>query len=198
MALTGQAAASAPMLRSWSAPDLRGLVASVSAEHGVDPQLVDCVVRVESGYNPGARSHKGAMGLMQLMPSTASRHGVRNPYDPEDNVRGGVRELARLLELYAGNLQLALAAYNAGEGAVAKYGGIPPFRETRDYVVRVLSMYNGKPWDPGAYPRSAKPVRMLDDGSGHAVITNYARGAESGMLGGAVGQAPLLGGGFGR
>ena len=192
-----QAAASAPMLRTFSGTDLRGLVAAVSTEHGVDPELVDCLVRVESGYNPSAVSRKGAMGLMQLMPSTASRHGVRNPFDPEDNVRGGVRELARLLELYAGNLQLALAAYNAGEGAVQKYGGIPPFQETRDYVVRILSMYNGKPWQMARGVR-ARSVRMLEDGSGQPVITNYARGSENGVLGGALGASAVLGGGFGR
>ncbi len=193
----GAVDAAAPMLRTWSRGDLRGLVAEVSAEHGVDPELVDCVVRMESGYNPRAVSHKGAMGLMQLMPGTARRHGVNDPFDPADNVRGGVRELARLIELYAGNLALALAAYNAGEAAVAKYGGVPPYRETRSYVVNILSMYTGKPYQMGS--RSARStVRMVQGSGGQTVITNYARGSEGGVLGAGAAVAPVLGGGFGR
>jgi len=197
-AIGSPADATAPLLRSWTSTDLRGLVHQVSAEHGLDPRLVDCLVRVESGYNPSAVSHKGAMGLMQLMPGTASRHGVSNPFDPEDNVRGGVRELVRLLNLYAGDLSLTLAAYNAGEGAVAKYRGIPPYRETRDYVVRVLSMYNGRPWRGGPGGTVRPPVRVVQDGSGTKVISNYARGSESGVLGGGSASGAVLGGGFGR
>jgi soluble lytic murein transglycosylase-like protein len=190
--------ASTPLLRSWSSGDLRGMIHQVSAEHGLDPRLVESVVRVESGYNPTAVSDKGAMGLMQLMPGTASRHGVANPFDPEDNVRGGVRELVRLLNLYAGDLTLTLAAYNAGEGAVAKFRGIPPYRETRDYVVRVLSLYNGKPWVPLPGDGARPPVRVVQDHRGQAVISNYARGSEGGVLGGGVASGAVLGGGFGR
>jgi soluble lytic murein transglycosylase-like protein len=190
--------ASAPLLRTWTSTDLRGLVHQVSSEHGLDPRLVDCLVRVESAYNPSAVSHKGAMGLMQLMPGTASRHGVSNPFDPEDNVRGGVRELVRLLNLYAGDLPLTLAAYNAGEGAVAKYRGIPPYRETRDYVVRILSMYNGRPWSGGSTASARPPVRVVRNPAGQTVISNYARGSESGVLGGGPASGAVLGGGFGR
>jgi len=157
---------------SSSRTEVRDLVKKVSVEKGLDPKLVDALVRVESGYNPAAVSRKGAMGLMQLMPATASRLGVADPFDPEQNVRGGVREFARLIDRYRGNLQLALAAYNAGEGAVARYRGIPPYKETRNYVSRILTIYTGKPYRlAGSY--RASPVRMLTDpADGRTVITN--------------------------
>ena len=152
---------------------LRQIVNQVSLEHGVDPKLVDALVRVESSYDPRAVSRKGAMGLMQLMPDTADRLDVEDPFDPEENVRAGVKEFSRLVDRYAGNLQLALAAYNAGEGAVARYRGVPPYNETRNYVSRILTLYTGRPFRlAGTY--RAKPVRIVRDRNGNTVITNVS------------------------
>jgi soluble lytic murein transglycosylase-like protein len=114
-----------------------------SADQSLDPKLVRAVIQVESGYNHRARSHKGAMGLMQLMPATASLLRVSDPYDPDENVRGGTQYLRNLVDRFPGRLDLAVAAYNAGPGAVERYNGIPPYRETRDYVQRVLALYTG-------------------------------------------------------
>jgi soluble lytic murein transglycosylase-like protein len=113
------------------------LVANIARRHDVEPSLVDSVIRVESNYNPNAVSSAGAMGLMQLIPSTARRFGVNNTFHPEQNIEGGVRYLKYLMQLYNGDERLALAAYNAGEGAVAKYKGIPPYPETQNYVYQV-------------------------------------------------------------
>jgi len=110
-----------------------------AGRHGVDPSLIKAVIHAESAFNPRAISPKGAIGLMQLMPATARMHGI-NPYRPEDNIKGGVKHLGMLLQKYRGNLNLSLAAYNAGEGAVQSYGGIPPYKETQNYVTRVLHL----------------------------------------------------------
>lgn len=116
---------------------VNALVDTIARRHNVEPLLVDSVIRVESNYNPNAVSSAGAMGLMQLIPSTARRFGVSNTFHPAQNIEGGVRYLKYLMELYGGDERLALAAYNAGEGAVAKYKGIPPYRETQNYVYQV-------------------------------------------------------------
>jgi soluble lytic murein transglycosylase-like protein len=128
------------------------LVQEHALRNNLRPDLVRAVIQVESGFNPRARSPKGAMGLMQLMPATAQELGVQNPYDPDDNIRGGTIYLRRLLDRYDGNEQLALAAYNAGAGAVDKHGrAVPPYRETRDYVKKVGSFAGaGADADPPA------------------------------------------------
>jgi soluble lytic murein transglycosylase-like protein len=137
-------AGNAPPLASGSA-QLRQtvyseLISATAQTHGVDPILVQALIQVESNYQPRARSSKGAMGLMQLMPSVAREYKVRNAYDPKSNIDAGIRKLKSLLEKWGGDVALALAAYNAGEGAVAKFNGVPPYRETQNYVSRILAI----------------------------------------------------------
>lgn len=125
-------------------PAYEEIVRAAAARHGIDPALVAAVVRAESGFDPRALSRKGARGLMQLMPATARRLGVARAYDPRQNVSGGVAYLARLAERFgADRPDLVLAAYNAGEGAVEAHDGVPPYRETRAYVKRVLAFWDG-------------------------------------------------------
>jgi len=117
-----------------------GLIMAASDAYGVDPILVQALIQVESNYEPRARSSKGAMGLMQLMPSVAREYKVKNAYDPATNIDAGVRKLRSLIDGMQGDLRLALAAYNAGEAAVSRFGGIPPYRETQNYVSRILEI----------------------------------------------------------
>jgi hypothetical protein len=129
----GEVAASVPIA---AAKPFAHLIEPLSRDLGVDPGLVHAVVAAESGYTPSARSRKGALGLMQLMPVTARQYGVTDPLDPEANLAAGIRHLRSLLDRF--DLRLALAAYNAGEAAVRRYGGVPPYPETRAYVDRIL------------------------------------------------------------
>jgi soluble lytic murein transglycosylase-like protein len=132
----------------WSTGNAKidGLIRYYGKLHGVDPFLIYCTMSQESSFSSGATSYKGAQGLMQLMPDTAARYGVSNPYDPAQSISGGTRYLKDLLKMFNGRVDLALAGYNAGEGAVMKFGNaIPPYSETRSYVKLILQRYNRKP-----------------------------------------------------
>ena len=131
----------------WTTGNSRvdGLIRQYGKQYGVDPFLIYCTMSQESSFNSGATSPKGAQGLMQLMPGTAARYGVTNPYDVAQSIKGGTRYLKDLLEMFNGRVDLALAGYNAGEGAVMKYGNtIPPYTETRNYVKLILKRYTKK------------------------------------------------------
>ncbi len=124
------------------------LIQTASGRYNLDAELIRAVIKAESDFNARARSQKGAMGLMQLMPETARLHSVADAYDPGENVEAGARHLRMLLDRYQGDMELSLAAYNAGSAAVEKYRGIPPFSETREYVRRVLRFYDAYRGEP--------------------------------------------------
>ena len=154
-----------------SSPSLADTIREVAHRHGVPEQLVSAVIRVESGFNVRAVSRKGARGLMQLMPGTAAILGVRDSFDPAENIDGGVRHLRGLLDRYPNNLSFALAAYNAGEGAVNSYGGIPPYPETQAYVDRILSILGLAGDTLAALALPASSYRYVAD-DGAVVYTN--------------------------
>jgi soluble lytic murein transglycosylase-like protein len=164
------------MARQPFAPPVKLLqiAEAVAKRNDMDPALVQAVIQTESNWNPFAVSSKGAFGLMQLLPSTAERYGVRDVFDPEQNVKGGTRYLRDLLDLYHGDLKKSLAAYNAGEQAVAKFGGVPAYRETRNYVRKVTNTYfqsGAGPAYAGQFRRHSE-IRQVKDSGGRTVFTN--------------------------
>jgi soluble lytic murein transglycosylase len=162
------------------APVIEAHIRAAAQRYGLSEPLVAAVIAVESGFNPRAVSAKGARGLMQLMPATARQLGVRNVFDPAENIDGGVRHLRGLMERFEHNLPLALAAYNAGEGAVAQYGGVPPYQETRQYVTRVLRLVGpeasaaSQATESGAGESEGRPLYTFVTEDGATVYTNVA------------------------
>lgn len=146
------------------------IIEAIALQHRLDPALLHAVISAESAYEPKAVSRAGAMGLMQLMPATARALKVADPYDAAQNVEGGVRHLRDLMDDHNGDVELSLAAYNAGAGAVQRYGGVPPYKETRNYVQRITQMYSG----PGRTERGSgsAPIRVVRDSSGKLTFTN--------------------------
>ncbi|MGH2688423.1 MAG: transglycosylase SLT domain-containing protein [Actinomycetota bacterium] len=152
-------------------------IREAAERYGVQADLIKAVIRVESGFNSRAISPKGARGLMQLMPGTASVLGVRDSFDPRQNIDGGVRHLRGLIDRFGSDLKLALAAYNAGEHAVVSHGGIPPFRETRDYVTRILGLFSptpvfAAPVAPVPEPEPPQQTFRLESADGTITYTN--------------------------
>lgn len=154
----------AEMARALKSPELIALVDEIAQAEGVDTYLARAIIQAESAFNYKARSKAGALGLMQLMPSTAQRFGVLDPFDPRQNILGGVKYLRWLHGYYQGDLIRVVAAYNAGEGAVNRHKGIPPYRETRAYVPRVLDLYHRKAVQPD--PKLAGSMGLLQKGRG--------------------------------
>lgn len=152
------------MAKVIRSPEMLALVDEIAAANGVDTYLARAIIQAESAFNYKARSHVGALGLMQLMPSTAERFGVLDPFDPRQNIMGGCKYLKWLNDYFKGDLAKVVAAYNAGEGAVQRYNGVPPFRETRAYVPKVLDLYQRKAVQPDA--KDAGAMALLKKGRG--------------------------------
>ncbi len=167
-------------------PDLPGLPGAAleplierhASASNLDPRLVRAVIQVESGYNQRARSNKGAIGLMQLMPETASELAVRDPYDADENLRGGTTYLRQMIDTFPASLEMALAAYNAGPGAVERHRGVPPFPDTIDYVRRVMSLFRGAAPSASAAERTGRrPAPYVTRGSsGRLLVTTAVAG----------------------
>jgi hypothetical protein len=152
------------MARVLRSPELLAMVDEIAKASNVDPFLARAIIQAESAFNYKARSRVGALGLMQLMPATAERFGVVDPFDPRQNISGGTKYLRWLLDYYKGDVTKTIAAYNAGEGAVDRHNGIPPFRETRAYVPKVMDLYTGKRVQ--ADPKAAGSMALLKKGHG--------------------------------
>lgn len=159
------AAPAAPFQSSWD-----GMIERTANQHRVDPDLVHAIVQVESNFNPNAVSSRGARGLMQLIPSTARRFGVDNIFDPEDNLGGGVRYLKYLMNMFGGDLKLSLAAYNAGENAVDRHNGVPPYPETQDYLRKISEIYPLS--SPGRGPAGIEKIQKYVDSKGIVHFSN--------------------------
>jgi hypothetical protein len=152
------------MAKVLRAPELLAMVDEIAQANGVDPFLARAIIQAESAFYDKARSHAGAMGLMQLMPATALRFGVTDPFDPRQNINGGTKYLKWLMDYFQGDLTKTVAAYNSGERNVEKYRGIPPFAETRAYVPKVIGLYHNKSVQPD--PKAAGALDLLKKGRG--------------------------------
>jgi len=160
---------------NFSQQDVEAAIEQSASRHNVDPNLVRAVIKVESNFNPNAVSRKGAMGLMQLMPETARSLNVNNPFDPQQNIDAGVRQLKQLMQNYGGDVRLTLAAYNAGPRAVARSAGVPHYAETRNYVKRITQLYSGGTVDSSSRYLSGpykQPVHVERDAQGVLYISN--------------------------
>jgi hypothetical protein len=160
------------MARVLRSPEMLAMVDEIAQTAGVDPFLARAIIQAESAFNYKARSRAGALGLMQLMPATAERFGVLDPFDPRQNISGGTKYLRWLLDYYKGDITKTVAAYNAGEGAVDRHGGVPPFRETRAYVPRVLDLYSRRLVQPD--PKAAGAMELLKKGRGGFTVEETA------------------------
>lgn len=158
--------------------EIQKIVEDVAQKYSLDPNLIHSIIKIESNYDPLAISPKGAMGLMQLMPETATQYGVKNIFDPRENIEGGVKYLKDLIRLYQGRTDLVLAAYNAGQEAVKKFGGIPPYPETINYIEKVKASYNQP------FIRTKTKIYKFIDKRGRVVLTNdrlyYLRNRQDG------------------
>ena len=163
---TQVAALQIPQSAAW----ISDIVEQAAVRHAVDPNLVRAIVQVESNFNPHAVSRKGAIGLMQLMPRTAKSLNVSNPYDPAQNVDAGVRHFKELLDSYGGNLELSLAAYNAGVTAVHRSGGVPHYAETRNYVKKITGIYGAN--QTRLYASGHPPLEIKKDAQGHLSVSD--------------------------
>ncbi len=142
------------------------IIKTLARKYNIPADLIHSIIKAESNYDSWAVSPKGAAGLMQLMPETAAQYGVKDRFNPEDNIKGGVKYLKDLCQLYNNNTKLVLAAYNAGQEALKKFNGIPPYPETREYISRVMASY------PKSYIAGGTPIRKFVDASGQHVFTN--------------------------